>query len=314
MTHIDILDVTRIEPRLKHATIFEHFEALKAGEGFQISNDHDPRPLYNQLLDKHGPVFSWRYLEKGPQRWVVHIAKHALDEKEETVGELAVKDIRIADAFKKLGIDFCCGGRKTVREALAESGISQEQLDHEIVKASSRNPGVGNLDFNAWDLSFLADYIKNVHHQYVRENGPILEQMAEKVATRHGGEHPELEDMLSVVRHLLDELYAHLEAEEKIVFPLIKQLENGEVKQPDAVVGPIEQMEADHEDAGDELRTLRRLSRDYQLPQGACNSYTYLFNKLEEFESDLFQHIHLENNILFPKAVAMEKELRASSN
>src|SRR5690606_26363799 len=109
-----------------------------------------------------------------------------------------------------------------------------------------------------------------------------------------------------VVHHLTADLYNHIEKEEQVLFPLIKQLDQGGQPQM-GVDAPIERMEAEHEDAGDELRTLRQLTKDYTLPVGACNSYTYLFQKLEEFEADLFQHIHLENNILFPKAVEMEK-------
>lgn len=309
MIKTDILDVTRIEPRLKHPTIFSHFDALEAGEAFTISNDHDPRPLYYQLLGERGNIFTWEYLESGPQRWQVRIAKNG--KKEETVGEIAAKDIRKADAFKKLGIDFCCGGRKTVSEALAEAGISREQYEAELEKVANRQIGGVAHNFDSWGLGFLSDYIFNVHHQYIRENGPILEQLAEKVTHRHGGQHPELNDMLVVVQNLMAELYSHIQKEEQILFPLIKQLEQQGAKPQMGVDGPIARMEAEHEGAGDELRTLRKLTRDYTLPMGACNSYTYLFQKLEEFESDLFQHIHLENNILFPKAIEMEKAIMA---
>lgn len=306
MIKTDILDVTRIEPRLKHPTIFAHFDALEGGEAFTISNDHDPRPLYYQLLGERGNIFTWEYIENGPQRWQVRIAKNGA-KREETVGEIAAKDIRKADAFKKLGIDFCCGGRKTVSEALAEAGISREQYEAEIAKTANKQIGGVAHNFDAWGLGFLADYIFNVHHQYIRENGPIVEQLAEKVAHRHGGQHPELHDMLGVVQNLMAELYSHIQKEEQVLFPLIKQLEQEGGKPQMGVDDPIARMEAEHEDAGDELRTLRQLSKDYTLPMGACNSYTYLFQKLEEFESDLFQHIHLENNILFPKAIEMEK-------
>jgi len=309
MIKTDILDVTRIEPRLKHPTIFSHFDALEAGEAFTISNDHDPRPLYYQLLGERGNIFTWEYLESGPQRWQVRIAKNG--KREETVGEIAAKDIRKADAFKKLGIDFCCGGRKTVSEALAEAGISREQYEAELEKVANRQIGGVAHNFDSWGLGFLSDYIFNVHHQYIRENGPILEQLAEKVAHRHGGQHPELNDLVGVVQNLMAELYSHIQKEEQILFPLIKQLEQQGAKPQMGVDGPIARMEAEHEDAGNELRTLRKLTSDYTLPIGACNSYTYLFQKLEEFESDLFQHIHLENNILFPKAIEMEKAMMA---
>src|SRR5690606_660732 len=122
-----------------------------------------------------------------------------------------------------------------------------------------------------------------------------------------GAQHPELRDLVAVVHNLTADLYSHIQKEEKILFPLIKQLEQDSAEGQMAVDGPIERMEAEHEDAGSELRALRQLTKDYALPAEACNSYTYLFQKLEEFESDLFQHIHLENNILFPKAIELEK-------
>lgn len=305
MIKSEILDVTRIEPRLKHATIFEHFDALSGGEGFIISNDHDPRPLYYQLLGERGQTFSWEYLESGPERWQIKISKSG--EKEETVGEIAARDIRKAETFKKLGIDFCCGGKKTVSEAIAEVGVSRAQLDAEFAKIETGPLAGGAVHrYDTWDPGFLADYIQQVHHRYVRENGPVLEGLAEKVANRHGAEHPELLEMVQTVKKLTADLYSHLQKEEEVLFPLIKQLEreSGAKMQLDA---PIQRMEAEHEDAGDELRTLRQLSRDYSLPASACNSYRYLFQKLEEFEADLFQHIHLENNILFPKAIELEK-------
>lgn len=308
MIKVNILDVTRIEPRLKHATIFEHFDALDGGEGFVISNDHDPRPLYYQLLGERGSIFTWEYLESGPQTWQVRITKNGSGEKEETIGEIAAKDIRKAEAFKKLGIDFCCGGKKTVKEAIEEAGITRTQLDAELAKVNSTSSAGAQHDFSSWDPSFLADYIYNVHHRYIRDNAPILEQLADKVAMRHSAQHPELKDLARVVHHLANDLRQHIEQEEQELFPMIKNLVNGTNAQNQSGVNdPIQRMEAEHEDAGDELRTLRQLTRDYSLPAGACNSYTYLFQKLEEFENDLFQHIHLENNILFPKAIEIEK-------
>jgi len=110
----EILDVTKIEPRLKHPTIFQCFDALSAGETFTILNDHDPKPLYYQLLGERGNIFTWNYLEQGPDWWRVVLTKPAPAAKIETVGQIVAKDIRKAEVFKKLGIDFCCGGKKSV--------------------------------------------------------------------------------------------------------------------------------------------------------------------------------------------------------
>ena len=311
-----VLDVTQIEPRLKHPTIFEHFDALEQGESFIIHNDHDPRPLYYQLLGERGNIFTWDYLESGPETWQVQIAKPGAAETEETVGEIAAKDMRKAEAFKKLGIDFCCGGKKTLKEAIAEAGLTEAQVQDALAHSEATAVGQVTHNFDSWDLAFLADYINNVHHKYTREIGPTIEQLAEKVASRHGAAHPELIDLAKGLRGLMAELYSHLQKEEKVLFPAIKALEtNGERGQmPVGIKGPVQMMEAEHDSAGDELKTLRKLTRDYELPADACNSYTYLFQKIKEFEDDLFQHIHLENNILFPKALKLEKErLRAGA-
>lgn len=305
-----VLDVTQIEPRLKHPTIFEHFDALEQGESFIIHNDHDPRPLYYQLLGERGNIFTWEYLESGPEHWQVQIAKPAAEKVEETVGEIAAKDMRKAEVFKKLGIDFCCGGKKTLKEAIAELGLTEERVKEELARAEAAGAGQVTHDFDSWDLGFLADYINNVHHKYVRESGPIIEQLAEKVASRHGAVHPELFGLAKGLKELMAELYSHLQKEERVLFPAIKALQsNDETAQMTVgIEGPVHMMEAEHDSAGDELRALRKLTRDYELPADACNSYTYLFDKIKEFENDLFQHIHLENNILFPKALKLEKE------
>ena len=306
------LDVTRIEPRLKHPTIFEHFDALDQGESFVIHNDHDPKPLYYQLLGERGNFFTWEYLESGPLHWKVKIAKPSLGDAEETIGEIAAKDIRKAAVFKKMGIDFCCGGKKTLKEAAVAAGLDEQAvlnaLEHtDDVKVQTTH------EFDKWELGFLADYIYNVHHRYIRENGPIIEQLADKVAMRHGHEHQELMQLADGMHDFMAELYDHLRKEEEQLFPIVKQLERGEKDGESSVSIPVQAMESEHEAAGEELRAFRRLTKDYQLPANACNSYTYLFEKMKEFENDLFQHIHLENNILFPKAIKLEQERSGNS-
>lgn len=295
-----ILDVTAIEPRRKHPTIFEHFDALQPGESFIILNDHDPRPLYYQLLGERGNFFQWEYLESGPEWWRVNIAKPASENTEETVGGIAATDMRKVEVFKKLGIDFCCGGKTTLKEAASSIGLSEEELRAELAAADKQGHVPVHLDFNNWDIPFLADYIKNIHHGYVREFGPMLEQLADKVALRHGNEHPELPELAQHIHTLMGDLYLHLEKEEKMLFPLTKELANLEKEEIAHLVNDLRQ---EHEDAGAELIAFKKLTQDYTLPANACNSYTYLFDSIKAFEQDLLQHIHLENNILFPKII-----------
>lgn len=300
METIKTLDVTILDPRSKHATIFQHIDALADGSSLIIFNDHDPKPLYYQLVAEKGNTFIWEYLENGPDAWQVKITKIGSSLLDETVGQIASSDIRKADVFKKLGIDFCCGGKKTLRQAIREKGISEDQIEAAFENLASLPHTSTPLNFSKWSLDFLIDYIVNVHHQYVRENGPIISGLADKVANRHGDKHPELFMLAQNVHLLLSDLYQHLEKEEDILFPAIKDIANHQNHENPSLSPILELMELEHESAGNDLKNIRKLTNDYHPPFGACNSYIYLFEKLNEFESDLYNHIHLENNILFP--------------
>jgi len=316
MEALDILNVTLIEPRLKHPTIFEKFDSLKSGEGFILRNDHDPKPLYYQLLGERGQTFAWEYLENGPEIWQVRIAKRKGNEDEITIGELVSKDFRTAQVFKKLGIDFCCGGKKTLSEVCEKKGIDLQTVEAELQAISKEGQSSGQ-NFQNWNLDFLSDYIIHTHHNYVRESIPFLSEISQKVARVHGDHHPELVKVAEVFAGIGRDLSLHLMKEENILFPYIKEMVAAKKSGTSlpashfgAVANPINVMEMEHEGAGEDLSEIRNLTRNYQLPEDACTSYRILFQKLEEFEKDLFQHVHLENNILFPKVLQLEKELQ----
>ena len=315
MEILDILDVTVIEPRLKHPTIFEKFDALSPGEAFVIYNDHDPKPLYYQLLAERGQVFVWDYLEKGPEIWQVKIAKNTIAENAETIGQIVAKDYRKAQVFKNMGIDFCCGGKKTIAEVCEKKGINAEEVERQLeaIKGEGAN---SETDFQNLDLGFLSDYIINTHHRYVRENTAFIVELAQKVARVHGERHPELIQVAELFSRIGNDLTLHMIKEEKILFPFIKELAqvyNTGGMLPSADFGkisvPIQVMDLEHEQVGGDFETIRAVTSNYMLPIDACSSYTILFKKLEEYESDLHRHVHLESNILFPKAIQLEKEL-----
>lgn len=308
----NLINVTAIEPKLKHPTIFKKFDELQPGETLTIHNDHDPKPLYYQLLGERGNIFTWEYLEEGPTLWRVTITKKLSGMNDETLGEIAAKDLRKAEVFKKYGLDFCCGGKKTVKEACAEKGLDVTQVEKELqqsekVASTSQRP----LPFNDWSLDFLADYIVNTHHSYVKKVMPDLKAYAAKVAKVHGGHHPELIEINSLVQETMDEMAAHTIEEETVLFPYIKRLvvENGSASTDkfDTVAEPINLRVQEHELVGNNMEKIRQLSDNYTLPADACASYSFLFKSLDEFEQDLHIHIHLENNILFPKAIKREK-------
>jgi regulator of cell morphogenesis and NO signaling len=314
----NILNVTLIEPKLKHPSIFARFDELDEGQSLTILNDHDPKPLYYQLLGERGNIFKWTYLEEGPQWWRVEISKRVTGDNDETLGQLAAKDLRKAQVFKKYGLDFCCGGKKTVKEACAEKGLDVTKVEQELQVADKLPLASRALPYNEWGLDFLADYVVNMHHSYVRKNLPDIKGYAAKVFQVHGARHPELKRINQLVEEIYGELNAHLIKEEKILFPYIKELvavnSGGQsiyASQFSSVQTPIGVMEAEHEMVGDKLEEIRNISGNYRLPEDACASFSLLYRMLDEFEEDLHLHIHIENNILFPKALEIEKKLMA---
>ena len=309
-----ILNVTLLPPREKHPTIFARFDELAEGESFIIHNDHDPKPLYYQLLGERGNIFTWEYLEQGPEWWKVRIGKRISGQNEETLGQIVAKDLRKAEVFKKYGLDFCCGGRKTVKEACREKGLDVAKIEQELQDAD-KNPVTRPLPYGEWPVDFLADYIVNTHHSYVRKALPELKMYAAKVTQVHSDKHPELQLIQQLIAEMNTELLGHMIKEEKVLFPYIK--ENVKVatssESPkfeshfDIIQNPVRLMEMEHEIAGRIMQEIRQLTNDFTLPHDACATYSLLYRMLEEFESDLHLHIHLENNILFPKAIEMEK-------
>lgn len=314
MEQIDILDVTLIEPRFKHPKIFEKFDALTPGQSFIIHNDHDPKPLYYQLMGERGKIFTWDYLEAGPELWKVRIAKSGLDQ-QETIGEMVAADYRKAQIFKNLGIDFCCGGKKTLEEVCEKNGLDIQQVKEELSSVGQQGSSL-SLSFDKWELDFLADYIVNTHHNYVKEAIPFISELANKVARVHGERHPELIEVANIFGKISKDFGLHLLKEENVVFPFIKELvleKKSGMRFPSVsfenVSEPVQLLEAEHELAGEDMSAIRILTNQYLLPEDACTSYAILYKKLLEFENNLFDHVHLENNILFPKAIQLGKEL-----
>ncbi len=307
------LNVTLLEPKQKHPTIFKLFDALAPGESFCVLNDHDPKPLYYQFIAERGNVFTWDYEESGPIWWRVIIQKNNTGDGP-TLGELAAADIRKAEVFKKYGLDFCCGGKKSLKQACEEKSLDVSVIEKEMNEASKKAAKT-NFNFDKWQLDFLADYIYNEHHQYWYNEEKALSELMDKVAEHHGTNHPELIKIRQLFKTLHHELNTHFMKEERVLFPHIKQL--AKAKQTAGAVDsfltdinqPLQMMEADHEAAGELLTEIRKATNDYTLPEDACNSFALLYNKLEALEEDLHQHIHLENNILFPKAAKLHKEL-----
>lgn len=231
-----------------------------------------------------------------------------------TVGEMVVADYRKAEVFRKYGIDYCCGGKKPLEETCRKKGIDPQAVQQEL-DALDLMPAEEQQHFDEWALDMLADYIVEKHHRYVVESLPMLYELTAKVARVHGERHPELVKIAQLFDAAAQELQMHMRKEEHILFPYINKMaavQREEKPTPNPLFGsvenPIRMMEAEHEYVGNNMEEIRRLSDDYTPPVDACTSYRVLFAKLDEFERDLHQHVHLENNILFPKAIQMERD------
>lgn len=236
----------------------------------------------------------------------------------QTVAEIVTENYKTADIFKKKGIDFCCGGKVTLKDICAKKNIPYNELKTELEKVDQKNDQPD--DFNNWSLDRLADHIINVHHQYVRENIPILSQYANKVARVHGDANPEVVEINYLFQLIAEDLERHMIKEENILFPYIKNLAQVEAEKiPFAlphfgtVQNPINMMEHEHDVVGEYGHKIAELSNQYTPPAHACNTYRVLFAKLKEFEEDLHLHIHLENNILFKKAIELEAKFTKAS-
>jgi regulator of cell morphogenesis and NO signaling len=230
-----------------------------------------------------------------------------------TVGNIAAARPATLRVFESVGIDYCCGGKLTLEDACARANITVENIVAMFDAADSAAAGPVR-QWNEAPASELIAYIVEKHHRFVRREIPRLEALLAKVNGRHGAAHPELAPIQELFVAVAQELQAHLLKEEQVLFPYIASVEaaarlNQAAPQAcfPSVEVPISRMLADHDDAGELIAKIRTLANGYTLPADACQSFTALYRGLEEFEGDLHRHIHLENNILFPRAVALER-------
>ena len=233
---------------------------------------------------------------------------------EKTVREYALEMPNATRVFEKLKIDYCCGGGRSVGDACAAAGVGVDELARLLEQAGTAYmPGEVAARVQTGTLAELIDYIIDKHHVFTREEMERINALLEKVCSKHGETHPEMVVARTLFRRLCDDLRPHMYKEEAILFPFVKALEQAIARRtamPFAPFGtvnnPVRMMMSEHDTAGELLRELRAATGDYILPAEACMSYRALYEALEGFERDLHQHIHLENNVLFPRAVELE--------
>ncbi|NQU37033.1 MAG: iron-sulfur cluster repair di-iron protein [Actinobacteria bacterium] len=235
-----------------------------------------------------------------------------------TVGELMVRHPQLRQRLESLGIDYCCGGKTPMGAAVEEAGLKWATVLATLKETLASGSGdTGDSDWNDAPLSQLADHILEEHHTFMKEQLPRLDGLLTRVQKAHGAQHG---DMLSALRRVYDsvrsELEAHLMKEEQILFPAIKGIDafmSGTGGRPvvhcGSIANPIRQMEHEHDSAGNALAEMRELTGNYTPPSDACQSFEALYDGLKAMEADLHEHIHLENNILFPKSIVRESDM-----
>lgn len=224
---------------------------------------------------------------------------------EKTIGQIVTDDFRAAGIFKNAGIDFCCGGDKSLDQACREKNLDPKVVISRLEELE-KTPVSESYNYNEWEPGFLADYIVNTHHNFVKKNLPDLVYYTQKIESVHGNHHPELAEIASLMEQVNTELLQHLKNEEEVLFPAIKEvLKTNRPDTKETIVTEITRMKGEHEFAGGAMDKINVLTGHYTLPEDGCNSYRVAFELLSRFEDDLHIHVHLENNILYPKALAL---------
>lgn len=231
-----------------------------------------------------------------------------------TIGEMVAENYRTAPVFKRYGIDFCCKGGRTIEDACVSKGIDPKPLLADLETAISVKDD-GDVDYTAWKLDRLANHIEDKHHRYVEEATEQLKPFLDRVAKVHGDGHPYLIEVRNLFYESAGNLAQHMKKEELILFPFIKKMQLAkDAGEPmplppfGTVNNPISMMKAEHEDEGERFETMSELTNGFNPPEYACNTWRVSYHLLKEFQDDLHQHIHLENNILFPAALELERE------
>jgi regulator of cell morphogenesis and NO signaling len=228
-----------------------------------------------------------------------------------TVGEIVAVDFRTARVFENHGIDFCCGGKVSLEAVCTEKGLDLAAIVGELDSVQNE-PLERSQNYSSWTLPFLADYIVNTHHVYLKENDEQIAAYARKIATVHGAHHPEVIRIAAIFEKIATDLVGHLKEEEEIFFPALRRADAARTagsapddKDRETIRACLLGLHREHEEIGDAIHEIRHLSNEYALPGDACNTFMLTYRKLKEFEDDLHKHVHLENNILFSKAARL---------
>ena len=243
------------------------------------------------------------------------------DLKTKSLAQIVNTNHRAATVFEKYHLDFCCKGKRTLQQACTENELKVEDILSELERTEQSDNDKVVINYDKLSLSQLAEYILTTHHEYVKKEMPVIAMYLQKVAAKHGDRHPEMLKVSELFMAVKEEMEHHMQKEEMVLFPRIKELEKQLVEgyRPSINISylkaPINMMEQEHDHAGSMLAEIRQLTNNYNPPADACTTYRLSFAALQAFELDLHQHVHLENNILFPKALQLfNMPIQLSSN
>ena len=236
-----------------------------------------------------------------------------------TLSEIVNEQFQTASVFEKYHLDYCCKGKRSLQQACEEENLPVNEIVAHLKNIYSNKKNA--LDFTNMKLYKLSEYIVHTHHSYVKKEMPQIIYYLQKVASKHGSKHVELYKIAELFADLSNEMTAHINKEEAIVFPAIKQLEqNGfrpvtfDKQTPEYLKLPVITLENEHEAAGNIMNEIRKLTDDYTAPTDSCTTFKLFYASLKAFEIDLHHHVHLENSILFPKALLLEKEIQMTTH
>lgn len=215
------------------------------------------------------------------------------------VGKIVADDYRAATILKGYKIDFCCQGGISLAEACKKKNVSIWEITRQLNELG--NQQAGEVDYRTWPIDLICDYIEKKHHRYVRQRIEEIPAFLDKVARVHGSKHPELLEIRELFSMACNNLLSHMEKEEKLLFPAIKDLTKPALTPTLGFNDAIDMLREEHQQEGERFAKIAELSNDYQPPEEACNTFRVSYALLKEFEEDLHKHIHLENNVLFEK-------------
>ena len=233
-----------------------------------------------------------------------------------SIADIVREDYRTAETFVKFGINYCCGGNKSLRDVCEAKKLDLKVVLAQLKKAQRQIAVFHELDYNSWKVDFLIDYIINVHHAYLNSTMTRLLDQVTSFVNNHKKQYPYLQDLLKVLNQLITHLTIHIRHEEEIIFPYMKQIDNAYKRKESygnllvrTLRKPLVNHEEEHLKIDELFLKLRNLTNNYKYPSEACTTHQVIFHKLEEFDADMAQHKYLEDDILFPKAMHMEREL-----